>query len=64
MHAVVSTPSPGLGPGRWDRRGKGTATDTWLEEYNKRRPINEIEVIELRTDQKYGKFFVHQPAQA
>ena len=44
--------------------GKETATDGWLEEYNKRRPINKIEVIELRTDQKYGKFFVHQPAQA
>lgn len=35
-----------------------------LEQYNKNRPINKIEVIELRTDQKYGKFFVHQPAQA
>jgi hypothetical protein len=44
--------------------GKETAVDPWLEEYNKNRPINKIEVIELRTDQKYGKFFVHQPAQA
>jgi hypothetical protein len=44
--------------------GKETAVDPWLEDYNKRRPINRIEVIELRTDQKYGKFFVHQPAQA
>jgi DNA modification methylase len=44
--------------------GKETAVDPWLEEYNERRPINKIEVIELRTDQKYGKFFVHQPAQA
>ena len=44
--------------------GKEMAVDPWLEEYNKRRPINKIEVIELRTDQKYGKFFVHQPAQA
>jgi adenine-specific DNA-methyltransferase len=44
--------------------GKETAVDPWLEEYNKNRPINQIEVIELRTDQKYGKFFVHQPAQA
>ena len=25
---------------------------------------NRIEVIELRTDQKYGKFFVHKPAKA
>ena len=44
--------------------GKEIAADGWLEEYNKHRPINSIEVIELRTDQKYGKFFVHQPARA
>ena len=44
--------------------GKETVVDPWLEEYNKHRPVNKIEVIELRTDQKYGKFFVHQPAQA
>ena len=44
--------------------GKETAIDPWLEDYNKRHPVNRIEVIELRTDQKYGKFFVHQPAQA
>ena len=44
--------------------GKETALDPWLEDYNKRRPVNKIEVIELRTDQKYGKFFVHQPARA
>jgi hypothetical protein len=44
--------------------GKETAVDPWLEDYNKNRPINNIDVIELRTDQKYGKFFVHQPAQA
>jgi hypothetical protein len=25
---------------------------------------NKIEVIELRTDSRYGKFFVHQPAKA
>ena len=44
--------------------GQEMAVALWLEEYNKHRPINKIEVIELRTDQKYGKFFVHQPAQA
>jgi len=44
--------------------GKETAVDPWLEDYNKHRPVNKIEIIELRTDQKYGKFFVHQPAQA
>jgi len=44
--------------------GKEIAADAWLEEYNRHRPINRIEVVELRTDQKYGKFFVHQPARA
>jgi hypothetical protein len=44
--------------------GKEIAADAWLDDYNRHRPINKIEVIELRTDQKYGKFFVHQPAQA
>jgi DNA modification methylase len=44
--------------------GKELAADPWLEAYNRHRPINKIEVIELRTDQKYGKFFLHQPAQA
>lgn len=44
--------------------GKETAVDPELEKYNKHRAINKIEVIELRTHQKYGKFFVHQPAHA
>jgi adenine-specific DNA-methyltransferase len=44
--------------------GKETAVDPWLEEYNRHRPVNNISLIELRTDQKYGKFLVHQPAQA
>jgi DNA modification methylase len=44
--------------------GKESSVDPWLAEYNKRRPVNQIRHIELRTDEKYGKFFVHQPAQA
>ena len=44
--------------------GKETRVDAWLEGYNKRRPINKLRVIELRTDQKYGRFLVHQPARA
>jgi len=44
--------------------GKEIAVDAWLDDYNKHHPINKIDVIELRTDQKYGKFFLHQPAQA
>jgi len=44
--------------------GKETQVDPWLKDYNDHRPINKIQVIELRTDEKYGKFLVHQPAQA
>ena len=44
--------------------GKETTVDPWLEDYNRRHPVNKIDLIELRTDQKYGKFLVHQPAQA
>jgi len=44
--------------------GKELAVDTWIEEHNRRRPINKIRVIELRTDRKYGNFLVHRPAQA
>jgi hypothetical protein len=42
--------------------------DGWLEDWNRLRRQgdfpNKIEVIELRTDAKYGGFFVHEPAQA
>jgi DNA modification methylase len=48
--------------------GKETAADGWLEDWNRLRKQgdvpNKIEVIELRTDPRYGKFFVHQPATA
>ncbi len=44
--------------------GKEPAADAWLEDWNRHRPVNKIEVIELRTDKKYGKFFTHQPARA
>jgi DNA modification methylase len=44
--------------------GKETAVDPWVADYNHNRPINQIEVIELRTDEKYGAFLVHEPAQA
>ena len=38
--------------------------DAWLAERTRHRPVNKIEVIELRTDKKYGKFFTHRPATA
>jgi hypothetical protein len=48
--------------------GKELATDAWLEEWNRLRRRgdvpNKIEVIELRTDSRYGGFIAHQPADA
>lgn len=51
------------------------AAQTWIEEWNRLRKrkdkdhlekpeVNKIEVIELRTDAKYGKFIKHEPAEA
>ena len=46
--------------------GQKPAADGWIADWNRLRRgqerINRIEVIELRTDPKYGKFFQHQPA--
>jgi adenine-specific DNA-methyltransferase len=48
--------------------GKERAADDWLEEWNRLRKakgaVNRIEVIELRTDPRYGKFIAHRPAEA
>jgi DNA modification methylase len=48
--------------------GKELACDAWLAEWNRLRKRgdvpNKIEVIELRTDAKYGKFFAHKPPSA
>ncbi len=48
--------------------GKELAADNWLQDWNRHRREghvpNRIEVIELRTDPKYGKFFEHKPATA
>lgn len=48
--------------------GKELAADVWLEDWNRLRKKgdvpNKIEVIELRTDPKYGKFIKHEPAKA
>jgi adenine-specific DNA-methyltransferase len=48
--------------------GKEPAADAWIDEWNRLRrgtdAVNRFEVIELRTDPKYGKFFEHQPAKA
>jgi DNA modification methylase len=48
--------------------GKELTVDAWLADWNRLRKRgdvpNKIEVIELRTDPKYGKFIAHQPARA
>jgi DNA modification methylase len=48
--------------------GKEYAVQAWLDEWNKLRKQgsipNRIEVIELRSDPKYGGFFTHEPARA
>jgi hypothetical protein len=48
--------------------GKEYAVQAWLEEWNKFRRQkdmpNKIEVIELRSDPRYGGFFSHEPARA
>ena len=48
--------------------GKELACEAWLAEWGRLRKRgdvpNKIEVIELRTDPKYGKFMTHTPASA
>jgi DNA modification methylase len=46
--------------------GMELAARTWVDEWNKLRKgkqaVNRVEVIELRTDPKYGRFIAHKPA--
>jgi hypothetical protein len=48
--------------------GMELAAQAWLEEWNRyrrgRNAANRIEAIELRTDERYGSFLAHDPAQA
>ncbi len=44
--------------------GKELAVDAWIDEWNKKHPVNKIKVIELKTDKKYGNFLIHKPAEA
>jgi DNA modification methylase len=43
---------------------KELAVDPEIEEWNKKHPVNKIEVIELKTDKKYGNFLIHKPDEA
>ena len=54
--------------------GKETRVDPYVAERNKKQAVvtkndvkkrfQQFEIIELRTDEKYGKFFIHKPAKA
>ncbi len=44
--------------------GLELATQGWLENHNRHRPVNKVRVIDLRTDPKHGRFFEHRPATA
>ncbi len=44
--------------------GKELAIDPWIDDWNKKHPVNKIKVIELKTDKKYGNFLIHKPAEA
>jgi DNA modification methylase len=48
--------------------GMELSAKAWVEDWNRLRKgkntVNRIEIIELRTDPKYGKFIEHKPAEA
>ncbi len=44
--------------------GKESTIDPWVEDWNKKHPINKISLIELKTDKKYGNFLIYKPAEA
>jgi adenine-specific DNA-methyltransferase len=44
--------------------GKELAVNNWLDDYNKKHPVNKIDIIELRTDSKYGRFLAFRPPAA
>ncbi len=44
--------------------GQELNTQAWIEDWNKRSPVNKIKVIDLRTDREKGGFIIHEPPQA
>jgi len=44
--------------------GKELSVNPWIDEWNKKHPVNKIRLIELKTDKKYGNFLIHKPAEA
>ena len=44
--------------------GQELNTHVWIEDWNKRSPVNKIKVIDLRTDNEKGGFIIHEPPKA
>ncbi|PIP17762.1 MAG: hypothetical protein COX43_02525 [Parcubacteria group bacterium CG23_combo_of_CG06-09_8_20_14_all_35_9] len=44
--------------------GKELAVDPYIDDWNKKHPVNKLKLIELKTDKKYGNFLIHKPAEA
>ncbi len=44
--------------------GQELNTQAWIEDWNKRSPVNKIRVIDLRTDKEKGGFIIHEPPRA
>ncbi|NMA31592.1 MAG: site-specific DNA-methyltransferase, partial [Candidatus Methanofastidiosa archaeon] len=44
--------------------GRELAVESWIKDYNNKHYVNKFEVIELRTDSRYGRFLIHTPAYA
>lgn len=44
--------------------GQELNTQAWIDDWNKRSPVNKINVIDLRTDKEKGGFIIHDPPQA
>ncbi len=44
--------------------GQEINTYLWIEEWNKRMPVNKIEVVNLKTNKETGGFLIYEPPQA
>lgn len=44
--------------------GQELNTQAWVEDWNKRSPVNKIRVVDLRTNKEKGGFIIHEPPRA
>lgn len=44
--------------------GVEIAARAWVVQHNRARPVNRVEVVELRSDPRYGGIIAHQPMSA